>query len=348
MNFRFNASLVTLGMVLSTVAFSLQSIPPVLAAQSMPNTTTSWYVQCLSDSATTIENWAYTKGAELGNQVRDLAGTQDNVVILHFGAPTFSGNEYGATCSPSSTWVIKNSEIQVVAKKYAQGYYDGVNSGSNPDKTSQLKLAIGTSNSGNGVSSSHAKAWAQMIKSIGTWLAVDKGSTVGKQVKVRGASDMEISYNSPTVTRAWVDAYKNEIQGTEYVLYNVGDAQSCPQSGSTASSAACGATGWSQEDVYYISKGSGYLNAIPEIYSTAGGNAKSWQQISLYSKLKYNAALDMIKGPLSQYGACSQRTCIDVGNSPTNAWTQLWDRLNSDSRTAQNLTWSTDIRWRVK
>lgn len=330
-----------LGLIFSMLFISLATMPEAKAAQSMPNTTTTWYVNYAGDSNTTVENWAYAKGAELGSTVKSLPGTQDNVVILAFGAPMTVNGKPGVT-----TWDagITTDQVKIIVQKYAQGYYDGANMGNNSDPSSQLKLTVGTSNSGVGVTSAHGKAWAQMVKSLASWLALEKGSTLGKQINVRAGSDIEMGFNTPSVSRAWVDGYKSGLGGQSHYLYNFGDAAGCPQSGTTSTAKSCN-NGWTQDDVQYISKGSGISYVIPEIYSTAGGNAKSWQQISLYSKLKYGSKISM-KGPLTQMGACSQKGCSGTNNTPSAGWTQLWDRLNADSKTAQDLTWSTDIRWR--
>ncbi len=335
MNKKTFFKLPALGLFSSMLFLTLASIPQAFAGQAMSNTTTTWYVNYVTgDTDTAVQNWAYAKGVELGNVVKGIPGTQDNVVILDFGAPTFVNGKYGATVWKNGITV---DVIKIIAQKYAQGYYDGTGS----DTSSQLKLTLGTSNSGGGVSTAHAKAWAQMVKGVGAWL--DSG-TVWKQVNVRGGMDIEMGYNTPSTTKAWLNAYKGELVGTQHYLYNFGDAGGCPQSGTTSTPGYCN-NGWTQDDVDYVSRGSGFSFAIPEIYSTGGGNAKSWQQLSLYSYLKYGSKI-FLKGPLTQMGACGQKGCSGTDNTPSAGWNQLWDRLNADSRTAQSLTWSTDIRWR--
>jgi hypothetical protein len=57
-----------------------------------------------------------------------------------------------------------------------------------------------------------------------------------------------------------------------------------------------------------------------------------------------------IKGSFTQYQACQQFPdgCgTGLNNTPSQGWTQLKNELNRDSRTAQILTWSTDIKWQL-
>ena len=161
--------------------------------------------------------------------------------------------------------------------------------------------------------------------------------------KLKRESDMELDYNNSTITYDWVKGYKNKVSDP-YYLYNYGDAKGCPQNGTTSTPGAC-ANGWTQENVSYVSYGSEFSYPFPEIYGTAGGNSKQWQQISLYTYLKYGKNM-YIPGLLSQSQACAQRGCVGTDNTPDQAWSQLWTQLNSDTRTAQSLQYSTDIKWR--
>ena len=68
-------------------------------------------------------------------------------------------------------------------------------------------------------------------------------------------------------------------------------------------------------------------------------------QKSLYSYLAHGGAMFMT-APLSESQACAQRGgCGGMNNTSDQAWGQLWTQLNNDSRTAQNMWWSTDIAW---
>jgi len=54
----------------------------------------------------------------------------------------------------------------------------------------------------------------------------------------------------------------------------------------------------------------------------------------------------VIKGAFTQWQACQDRPpCVGIDNTPGVGWLQLYNELNPDSRTAQDLDWSTDITW---
>jgi hypothetical protein len=52
-------------------------------------------------------------------------------------------------------------------------------------------------------------------------------------------------------------------------------------------------------------------------------------------------------GALTQWRACTDKSnsCSGVKNLPEQGWKQLWDTLNRDPKTVQNLPVLTDIRW---
>jgi len=53
-----------------------------------------------------------------------------------------------------------------------------------------------------------------------------------------------------------------------------------------------------------------------------------------------------INGSLTQAAACSQvGGCSGTNNSASTGWTQLYNALNSDSRSAQSLSWASDLRY---
>jgi hypothetical protein len=156
---------------------------------------------------------------------------------------------------------------------------------------------------------------------------------------------MELDWNTPANTRAWVDGYASAYQGTAW-LYNYGDCGRCRSDGVILPVPGSGAnSGWTQEDVWYISWGAGPAWAIPEIYNTLGTNARQWQNIVLYSRVNHGSPMG-IKGTLTQWQACQDRPpCAGTNNTPDQGWSQLWNALNADPRTAQDVPWSTDITW---
>lgn len=318
--------------------FSTVNIYQVQAAQVKPPTSTTWYVNLTSSSekGATINNWMWNAGNTQGKKDLNVSGASISTVILDFGAPVLQSGLQGA-----STWgvFLNTSEIQTAVWYFISGYYYGAG-GVNDTKI--LRVAVGTSNSGSNVTYAHGQTWAQMVNTLNSWV---KGNTLtsGKFL-VFGASDIEPGFSTPTVAYDWVNGYTSSWVSPSYLL-NYGSADGCKTSGTITTPGTC-SNGWTQENVQYVSWGAAPSYPLPEIYSTAGGNAKQWQQLSLYSYLAHGSRMSIV-GPLSQSQACIQRGgCSGTNNTSDQAWTQLWTYLNGDAYTAQNLSFSTDIAWR--
>lgn len=301
------------------------------AAPAAPPTTYSRYMGTNSTSR------HYDLGCALGQRTRDLAGTQSDLVILDYGAPVrFSDGSYGATVFGGSD--STTSQLAAAAEQFARGYY--ICTGSDLD--SQLVLAVGTSNYGSGPTSGHGRAWAQMVNAVNSWLS---GNSYSSQARAVGGSDMELGWNTPAVTRAWVDGYDS---ANSYALYDYGDAAGCKTDGTIAGD-ECGTSsypGWTAEDVWYVSWGASPSWPVPEVYSNSGSMARQWKGLSLYTYTKHGGRMGIL-GALTQYQACKDSSCdSSIDNTPAQGWSQLWDALNGDSRTAASLTYSTDITWK--
>ncbi len=332
-----------LGSLLAIVIFFL-AIPLRMAyAATPPPYTTSWYVD-ISDPST-LSTTLYNMGCALGTHDYQTPGTQDNAVILLFGKPGYSNSTYGTydwTSPGSSTTVFLSiSQIAGGVEQFGKGYYVCTLT----DTTSQLYVASGTNNFGSGVSYNHGSAWAQMVSTINSWISSQGYSS---QVKVRAASDMELDFNNPTPTRAWVDGYTASYGYNSLYLYDVGNATGCPYPDQP--NWDCGSTqypSWTSEDVWYVAWGTTPLYPLPEIYNTAGVNSGQWYYLSLYSYNNHGGAMWFV-GSLTQSQACQQMGgCSGTNNTPSQGWTQLWNAITSDSRTYQSyLRWSTDMKWR--
>ena len=148
---------------------------------------------------------------------------------------------------------------------------------------------------------------------------------------------MEIKFNTPLKTRSWVDGYNS---GTTIFLYNFGDAQGCPPWGGCDNE-------WTQEDVWYISWGTGGKRPFPLIYATGGANAEQWYELSLYGQNVHGAPMK-IAGSMTQYVACQQfpEDCPPgTDNYPSDGFAQLYQELNQNPVTAQDLRWMSDMQW---
>jgi hypothetical protein len=282
-----------------------------------------------------------------------LAGSEDEeaLLVLDFARPREWTGPNGETVYGASIWngagrYPDTVQIASAVQAFVDGYAECAPAGA---RTPRLTVVVGTTNHGDQVTQGHGRAWAEMVNGIADWI---EHRGLSGWVEVAGGSDMELAYNSPTVTRAWVDGYRAV---GEWPLYNFGDAAACPQKGTTAVPGRCD-HGWTQEDIWYISAGSPLARVLPEIYSTGGGNAATWQQLVLYSALAHpDRPLMRIEGVLTQRQAVEQvcggppfkGACRGMENTPEQGWAQMSQRLASDPRTAPAgvRIRSTDIRW---
>jgi hypothetical protein len=325
------------GVLIGLVWFNAEAI------QTKPPTSMSWYVNAISgDTNSVLYSWMYSKGYAAGQVDLATPGTQDSVVILDFGQPVVQGGVYGAS---GFGRFLSVTVLKEAARQFAYGYWIGTGS----DYGSQMRMVIGTNNLGSFTTYTHGQMWIQLVKDIGAQL---QSYGYSSQVVVYGGIDIEPAYSTPGVAISWVNGYASGFV-SPYFLFNYGSADGCPLSGATSTPANCN-SGWNQDDVQYVSYATQPAYPLPEIYSTGGGNAKQWQQVSLYSYLAYGQAMWNI-GPLSQKAAWDQRCapknplpadCVGVNNTSQQAWNQFLTELNNDSRTAQDVWWSTDIKWR--
>ncbi|MEM8530940.1 MAG: SBBP repeat-containing protein [Chloroflexota bacterium] len=307
-----------------------------------PHGTTSYYIGNTSQSA------MYDLGCARGITDSLYPGADDSLVALFFGRPASSA-ELGA--GNFGTRLLNNNFITTVliaeaAQAFGQGYWE-----CSPD-TYELTLAVSTSNftlstgDDNVVTFEHGAAWATMINAINDWLETND---YGNRVRAVGGNDIEIAWNTPEASRAWVDGYVSEAL---WSMYNLGDAQACPPVGGPTCD-----NGWSVEDVWYVSYGATRVRAVPQIYVTDGIQAQQWYELAVYSSEVQDEKM-FFEGVLTQYQACRDRgdyyldgvynpasVCRSGDLAPEQAWVSLWDLLNDDPRTEQELRWSTDVRW---
>jgi hypothetical protein len=282
----------------------LASLPPRAHASGVPIPTVSRYMSTL-DSRT-----LYREGCAMGNE--------SGIVVLDFGAPHYADGTWG-------TWTFGNffastKAIKNAAKSFLEGYWY-CTSKSAP----YLRLALGTSNYGNHVGPGQGRAWAKMVNDLNGWVR-RQGWDV--QEGVRGANDMEPSWNSPQATRRWVRAYGDDAKGKSH-LYNYGSADSCPPYGDCAN-------GWTQGDVWYVSWGARRAYPTPQIYYEA--QARQWYRLALYGYAHHGEAMRLLS-------TFTEHAADPSTYTPRQAWEKTHGLLNADSRTSQTIPFSTDITW---
>jgi len=267
-------------------------------------------------------------------------------LVLIYGKPIlFNGQQgvalYGGTNIAVTTLISP-------AEQFVQGYRDCAIS------APLLILVLATTNCGNGasgsgcggdyVTNSHGVAWANMVNAVANWV-----NSRGYQllVSVSGGSDIEPSWDSVASTRAWVDGYASVATRS---MYNAGAADGCPQTGNGGTNGACN-FGWHMSDIVYVSWISAPALPLPQQYTENGAQANQWKQLKLYGIVSLGRTMG-IQGTLTQWMACNEDPgrktyCQNTNtfNSPSQGWAQLQNALNSDSRTTQTVSYSTDISW---
>jgi hypothetical protein len=310
---------------------------PLFFNQTFAPASPSYYMTTLNSG------FIYDLGCELGTRDKYQSGVQDNVVVLAFGYPRcFEGVGYGANLFGYGPATLE--DIQIVIKHFAAGYY--ICTGD--DNDSNLVIGVGTSNYRGGTepceteskAADHGTAWSGMVKQINQWLLAQG---IFHQVQAFGANDIELGWNSPTWSRAWLAGFE-KVSGN--VMLHFGDAAGCPYEDKPHWS--CGTSSfpqWTMEDVWFVSYGSPSALPLPLIYLTTGVHAKQWAYLSQYSVQEHGYRMDF-SGVFTQWAACQQfGNCDFIDNTPEQAYQQLSYELNKFPATAQYLRWKTDIRW---
>ncbi|GIV85718.1 MAG: hypothetical protein KatS3mg052_2725 [Candidatus Roseilinea sp.] len=290
--------------------------------------TTSRYISTLDPAL------HYAMGCAAGD-----AGEQ-GMVILAFGQPWRSDSgQYGVIYYRRPGYPFASTAaVAEASQAFLRGYWECA------PAFARLSLAIGTNNYRGATlqadtSFAHGQAWGQMINQVRAWLQAHAPAGVAERLAVFGGNDIEMSWNTPALTKAWVNGYASV---TARPFVNFGTCDGCPTSGNPAQSPN---NGWTVDDVWQVNRPP-YAVPFPEIYLRSGVNADQWYRMSLYAALNKGAKLDF-GGLLTQWQACQDRgSCGGLtDNTPQQGWQQLQDALNADPRTAMPLPPPSDITW---
>ena len=314
----------------------------------------------------------YQFGCELGTRDLNLPGTQSSFVFLEFGIPKSITDGSGVTIigvqEIYSTTFHSLSEIHDAVLGYAQGYYNC----SYTDAFSHINIAIGTNNWDNKttpeeyVTYTHGAAWGNLVLDVQGHLT----SAQRNQITIAGASDMELGWNVPLDTRAWVDGYISSVyepgSGVLADLYDIGNATGCPEDPTEYAPSqaywyeACGAVEqpeWTAMDVVYLANRPGsklmpmiYAHDEP-VYSTTAGwlHAAQWQGLAMFNFDRYGYKL-VFSGSTTEMTACNDHgipLSDDQCATPEEGYTKLYSSLNTfpKTQTQSPLPWSTDMHW---
>ena len=238
-----------------------------------------------------------------------------NILVLDFGAPCYvpGTSTYGAQLLLGST-CVPDQTIRSLVSDWIAGYESDHGAG-----TTAMTLAVGTSNSLNGVDPGYQLSNAEMQASGSAWyqqlVSQVPTSSLAAPVTLWGASDMEQSssgnWYSGTPTVAWVQGYASASPAryscslaTPGFLADYGD-DVLGGSGS--------ADRWTVSQVYQVSWGIPVACALPEIYYS--GNASEWQALSQWG------AQNTSTGAIAFTGVMTE--AVSGTNSPAQGWQQL-------------------------
>ena len=207
------------------------------------------------------DNWMYWLGRDHTNNIPGL-------VFLSFGEAEKRSGEYGINDLGGN--YANMSRVKTAVEKFIQGYND------NPKHTANITLIVGINNNLSGTSYqlpnttseyyAHGAAFKNMVASI---------STSGHVNYIHAGIDAELNWNTPALTRAWVDGFSQT--GSSKFLYNFGDHAGRTDDFSGETDPIFN-NGWHASDIQYISYGNPPSYCVPEIYSQGCSNEWVYQK----------------------------------------------------------------------
>jgi hypothetical protein len=316
---RFGLRLGAAGLAATAVFFGPGM--PQAVADTRPATSTSYYLRTIRPKTLDGMGCKFGRGVNAGSQPTDA------LVVMAFGRPMLRRGSYGA--SLFGAHFATTSEIRNAGVAFAQGYHRCVRH----KNSVSIRVVLGTSNYGSRVSFGHGRAWAGMVN-VANRNMEERGWE--EHIDFAGGSDIELSWNGPKTTRAWVRGYDSV---NLWPYYDFGDASDCPPYGQCYGA-------WTMEDLWYVAWGAPPAIPLPEIYTGNRSQAEQWYRLGLYSKQQHGSHM-VFAGVMSQQTACRQSRdpCRGMNNGPRRAWRQFTWLLNSHRDTAQLPRWSTDMSW---
>lgn len=307
----------TLCTLLSTTVTLSGATSKAFAMEAQPPTDWSFYITSANTST------AYNLGCNQGHFDAGHSPVVSSEVILDFGEQYYSDGSGGVLLL--SGIQISNAQVQAVAEAFSRGYW--ICTGS--DSTSTVYIGIGINNYGNSTYASGV-TWGNNVAAVQNY---NQSQGFASQVAMFGANDIESwcpnNCVSPSAIMSWVNGFSS-VPGS-YKYFDFGSADGCPPYSSN--NGGCNGA-WNQYDYWYLSWGAPAALAVPEIYYAV--QAQQWAMISLYGA-QYQSSTIYFQGPLDEY---------DLDNTTLTApqaWSDMWNDLNSNSSTAISMFFSFEI-----
>jgi hypothetical protein len=223
------------------------------------------------------------------------------IVILDFGQPAYNGHTYGTYLF--SGRFAGNKAITQAMYSYAYGYHRCL------PRASGLKitLARGTSNYHPQVPSAYkaGRKWARETRMLQRRLNAHEG--LHQHVTSAAADDVEPAWDrSFHRTRDFFSGYRDARTG--HAIYNYGSLD--------------GGVGsvWNARQVFFVTSGMRYAQAIPEIYNHA--MAREWAELAHIARHRYHR-------PMHFAGVMTTHTSSNRGMKPRDARRSLVRELAS-------------------
>jgi hypothetical protein len=260
--------------------------------------------------------------------------TQNGLIVLDFGSPCYlpaDPSVYGVEMFFQPT-CISDASLTPMVENWISGY-----EAQNPNSSVNLTLALGTSNSYNGVDPNYALTAAQMTASGQDWYQDLVGAIsvqgLPSPLTVWGGDDMEQSSDNnwsqgaPTV--AWVQGFG--AASPSHSTCQLGQSGYLADYGDDILGGTGAEDGWTVTQVYDVAWGMPAACAEPEIYfsdmATEWEALNQWAAGSGLSPISFSGVMTEVEsGTLSPYMAWSALES-DSGQSPqipsitTIAWT---------------------------
>jgi hypothetical protein len=240
---------------------------------------------------------------------------QNGLVVLDFGSPCYVPSDpsvYGVemffqpTCIPAA-------DLRPLVENWISGYES-----QNQTASANLTVALGTSNSYNGVDSNYALTDQEMTSSGQSWYQNLVGAipTAGlaAPLTIWGGDDIEQSSDNEwypgTPTVAWVQGFGSVSPAAAACPLNQGGYLA--DYGDDVLGGSGSADGWTVQQVYDVAWGLPVTCAEPEIYYA--DLATEWQQLSQWAVQNGNSAISF-SGVMTE---------VEAGTlDPNDAWVDL-------------------------
>jgi hypothetical protein len=182
-----------------------------------------------------------------------------------------------------------------------------------------LTLVVMAAGHGPDITGAAGSHWGRMVDGVAHDLP---------GVDVRGGLDVEVEWAGAREVRSWLDGY---LASTARGFVDVGACTCPPYSAVTGR--------WSLGALVDVAWADGRGVVLPQIYATAGGNAREWATLAAWAR-RHRKPPVRLAGVLTEQAAClgpPPRSCLGIDVGPVVAWRQL------SRASGQQLRWATDI-----